>query len=654
MSMDSSDKTTRVLLVEDSEDDAELVMLELERAGLEVDCHRVCSADNLRSALLEERWDIIISDFAMPDFNGLEAFQLVKSLGVDVPFIFVSGALGEERAVEAMRAGARDYLLKDNLKRLAEAVRRELNEVASRRERRRAEELARREARRLSMAVEASGAGIYEHRVPPRADSYHSDRWAEILGFRPDELPRPEEVPGWFEDRIHEEDRPELALAHGDFLAGRREGLEIETRVAHKDGSWVSVALFCKPVERDPAGRATHVAGVMLDLTQRRKLEDQLRQAQKMEAIGRLAGGVAHDFNNLLTVIYSFGGFVIEELAEGSPARSDMQEVLDAARRAAGLTGQLLAFSRRQTIEPRVLCLNEMVSGIDKMLRRVLGEDIDFATELSPGLGNVRVDPSAFEQVLVNLAINARDAMVGGGKLTIETFNRDLDQACSSGPGVELPPGRYVGVAVSDNGAGMEPEIVAQIFEPFFTTKAPGKGTGLGLSTCYGIVKQASGYILVYSEVGQGTTVRVLLPRVIEAAEPAQAEPAPVTLDGNEIILIAEDDEQVRRLSVRALSQRGYRVIEAENGEQALQVCRRTKEAIHLLLTDVVMPTMGGKQLAAELVALHPEMKVLYMSGYTANAIVHHGVLEPETTMLQKPFTPEHLLRRVRAILDRG
>lgn len=656
--MQGEQPATRVLLIEDSEDDAELVLLELERAGLSVDARRVDREPDLRAALAERSWDVVISDFAMPSFDGLRAFQLVKALAADVPFIFVSGAIGEERAVEAMRAGARDYILKDNLKRLAAAVRRELEEAAVRRQRLSAEARALRDARRLAAAVEASGAGVYEYHIPATADSYYSERWAEILGFRLEELPPAQEVPTWFARRVHPEDRAEYALARSELLAGSQSRLVVEVRVARKDGSWIAVTLLGTVVERGPDGAASHVVGVMLDLTERRRLEDQLRQAQKMEAVGRLAGGVAHDFNNLLTVIYTFGGFVLGSLEPGSAIHADMQEVIKAAQRAASLTGQLLAFSRRQTIEPKIVNVDDSILEIEKLLRRVIGEDVGIVLQLQGQLGKVRIDPGAFEQVLLNLAINARDAMPSGGTLTVATSSRIVDAGHRTLSGEEIAPGTYVEVTVSDTGVGMTGEILEQVFEPFFTTKPPGKGTGLGLSTCHGIIRQARGYMTAESEPGRGTTVRVLLPRTAHDTEPAPLRSTPPTLQGTETILVVEDDDQVRKLSVRVLSRYGYRVLDAANGAEALALVEATAAApIDLLVTDMVMPGVGGRRLATELRALRQGIRVLYVSGHAADSIedgaFEDGIVEAEATWLQKPFTPEHLARSVRELLDR-
>ncbi len=647
---------TRVLLIEDSEDDAELVVLELERAGLTVDARRVDREPDLRAALSDQTWDVVISDFAMPSFDGLRAFQLVNTLAADVPFIFVSGAIGEERAVEAMRAGARDYILKDNLKRLAVAVRRELEEAAVRRQRIYAEARALREARRLAAAVEASGAGVYDYHIPATAGAHYSERWAEILGFRLEELPPVHELPNWFARRVHPEDRAEFALARSELLAGSQPRLVVEVRVARKDGSWIAVTLLGTVAERGSDGAATHVVGVMLDLTERRRLEDQLRQAQKMEAVGRLAGGVAHDFNNLLTVIYTFGGFVLGALEPDSAIHADMQEVIKAAQRAAGLTGQLLAFSRRQTIEPKLVNVDDSILEVEKLLRRVIGEDIAIALQLQGQLGKVRIDPGAFEQVLLNLAINARDAMPGGGSLTVTTSTRTVDSAQQTLSGDEIAPGAYVEVAVSDTGFGMTPKVLEQVFEPFFTTKPPGKGTGLGLPTCDGIIRQARGYMTAESDPDRGTTVRVLLPRTAHETEPAPRRSAPPTLRGTETLLVVEDDDQVRKLSVRILSRYGYRVLEAAQGSEALEIAKTTAGPIHLLVTDIVMPGVNGRRLATEVLALRPGIGVLYVSGHGADVLAD-GAFEDSSSdarekWLQKPFTPQSLGRSVRELLD--
>jgi CheY-like chemotaxis protein len=381
-------------------------------------------------------------------------------------------------------------------------------------------------------------------------------------------------------------------------------------------------------------------------------LEEQFRHAQKMEAVGRLAGGVAHDFNNLLTVINGYSDLLLEGLSTSDPARGHLEEIKRAGERAALLTRQLLAFSRKQILEPKVLDLNGVLDGLDKMLRRLIGEDIELATIRGPELGQVMADPGQIEQILMNLAVNARDAMPQGGKLTIETSNADLDDAYARRHAVVIP-GRYVMLAVSDTGIGMDAETQSHIFEPFFTTKEKGKGTGLGLATVFGIVKQSRGNIWVYSEPGRGTTFKVYLPQVKKAAERVQAGQAPGRADGgSETILVVEDEESVRALAVRILQKHGYKVLETISVEQALVIGERYRMPIDLLLTDVVMPGMRGPELAERLARSHPEMKVLYMSGYTDNAIVNHGVLAAGTAFLQKPFTPGALARQVREVLQ--
>ena len=403
----------------------------------------------------------------------------------------------------------------------------------------------------------------------------------------------------------------------------------------------------------------TYLLSIMVDITERKeaeatqaKLEEQLRQAQKMESIGRLAGGVAHDFNNLLTVIQGYAELMQMRLASDDPLRRSAAQIQQAAESAASLTRQLLAFSRKQILAPTRLDLNELVSNLHKMLKRLIGEDILLETNLTPNLHAVLADPGQMEQVLLNLVVNARDAMPTGGRLTLETANIELDQVYLS-THLEAPLGPAVMLAVTDTGQGMDKQTQAQIFEPFFTTKTVGQGTGLGLSTVYGIVKQSGGDIHVYSEPGQGTTFKIYLPAVETAAGPLSPEQAqPEVRGGSETILLVEDEEMVRSLTLTVLEEEGYTLLEARQGEEALILARTHPGAIDLLITDVVMPEMSGRGLAGQLTALRPGLKVLYISGYTDDAVVRHGLLTAEVEFLSKPFSPTVLAGKVRAVLD--
>ena len=394
------------------------------------------------------------------------------------------------------------------------------------------------------------------------------------------------------------------------------------------------------------------VLGYFLDISERKSLESQFLQAQKMEAVGRLAGGVAHDFNNMLSVILGYSDIIKLGLHKDDPLTHNLAEIEKAAQRAAALTQQLLAFSRKQIIEPQVINLNTKIAGMEKMLQRLLGEDIDLALVLDPSLEAVRADPGQFDQIIMNLAVNARDAMPHGGRLTMETANVNLDEAyVQTYP--DVMPGPYVMLAVSDNGQGMDAVTQARIFEPFFTTKQDDKGSGLGLATVYGIVKQNNGHIQVDSEVGRGTTFKIYLPPVQEAVSPIQPEePRVERLHGLETILVVEDEDSVRNLICRSLKGYGYHVLDARNGGEALLQCERYPKPIHLILTDVVMPHMSGRELVDRLKLLRPDLKVLYMSGYTANSVVSHGIIESAVFFLQKPFPVRTLVERIRQILD--
>jgi two-component system, cell cycle sensor histidine kinase and response regulator CckA len=886
----------RVLIVEDSPTDAKLVHAELRRS-LVVEIERVDTEVAMRAALATKVWDLVISDWSMPSFSARGALKVMAELGLDLPFIIVSGTVGEEAAVEAMRAGAHDYVLKNSLMRLGPVIERELREAELRRQAREGAAELRKQDHRFHALIDRSADGM-SMTDAAGVLTYVSPAMAAIFGYAPHEMVgrpvldmiRPVDrehveldmraVRGssprvatrelhvtrrdgstcWIEARttnllddpdVHAvvgnvrditERRQMIELLHsssvryrrivettnegiwmidaaakityvnarmaemlgrvGDDLEGRvlyevldgglREHVErqakhgvdsagqcdsqihrpdgqrldciVETSaifdddrhytgtlgmvmdvtkrrlaeaalrtseqrfarvaesgflaiaIASLDGlieeandtylrmlgytrddlrekkiSWLSIVGEISPEENaafmgalgdrgllDPferelvrkdgsrvfalCGAATlednRLAVFVADLTAQKRAEaalkhseEQLRQAQKMEAMGRLAGGVAHDFNNLLSVILSYSEMLVEEQDLPPLARADIEEIRLASIRATDLTKQLLTFSRQQVIETSVISVNELLVSVDRMLHRIVGEDVDLRAVQAPDLGNVHADRSQLEQVIMNLVVNARDAMPRGGKLTIETSNAVLDEEyASSHHGVTA--GSYVMLAVTDTGSGMTKETILRIFEPFFTTKEAGKGTGLGLAMVFGIVKNSGGSVWVYSEVGIGTTFKIYLPRVDAPVEPARPRPSPASLAGTETILLVEDDVHVRTVAAAILRASGYLVVIVEDTSNAIEIAAAYPDPIHLLLTDVVMPNMSGPELAAALLETRPEMRVLCMSGYTDDSIVRHGVIDGNIAFLQKPLTPDALRRRVRDVLD--
>jgi PAS domain S-box-containing protein len=446
------------------------------------------------------------------------------------------------------------------------------------------------------------------------------------------------------------DDEEREAATRATLLSGAADRVVSETRYRHRDGRLVRATVTLS-LHRDVSGQPQYFIAIIEDISDRRALEEQLVQSQKMEAIGRLAGGVAHDFNNLLTAILGYSNLVLDELEPSHPVRSDVDEVRKAAESASALTQQLLAFSRKQIMQPQVLDLNALVARADGLLQRLISEDIALVSRLEADLDRISADPGQIEQVILNLVINARDAMPHGGKVTIETMNVELDESyAAKHPGSSSGP--HVMLAVSDTGIGMDEGTLAHVFEPFFTTKQRGEGTGLGLSTVYGIVKQSGGSIWVYSEPGRGTTLKVYFPRVLAGAPSEPVVARPEGLRGHETILLAEDQPEVRSIGSAVLRRYGYEVLEAANGEQALGIIRSHEGPIHLLMSDVVMPSMNGPELARRVQAEHPGMRVLFASGYTDDAIVRHGVLDPGVAFLQKPFTPTALLKKIRELLD--
>src|SRR5438874_10600527 len=532
-------KPLRVLMVEDSENDALLVLRELRAAGYDLTHERVDTAAALEAALDRHPWDLVIGDYSMPHFSGTAALGMLRQRGLDVPYICVSGTITEELAVAAMKAGAHDYVTKGQLKRLLPAIERELREAQGR---------ATLRATEASFAtlVEHAPVGIYRSSLEGRFLAVNAavvrmlgyETAAQVLSL---DMARD----------VYADAAERQRLVERDTYSDRQYD-NVEATWKRRDGRLLTVQLSVRAV-RNAAGRVEYYETFVRDVTDQRRLQQQVLQSQKMEAVGRLAGGVAHDFNNLLTVITSYSDLLLEDLAPGDAKRDDLEQVRKAADGAAALTRQLLAFSRQQVVEPRVVSLNTVVEGLQKILRRVIGEDIEVTIAFAPDLESVRADVGQLEQVLMNLVVNARDAMPTGGRLTVETANVEHDPEYARDREAAAVR-RFAMLAVSDTGCGMDEATKARIFEPFFTTKEPGKGTGLGLATVYGIVKQSGGFIWVYSEPGRGTSFKVYLPRVEEPAEPAAAPTATVEpLRGTETVLVVEDAASVRMVTRQVL-----------------------------------------------------------------------------------------------------
>jgi signal transduction histidine kinase/CheY-like chemotaxis protein len=520
-------------------------------------------------------------------------------------------------------------------------------------ERVRAETAIRESEARMRLVMRASNDAVYDWDVP--SGRVH---WTGGAIFGYGDGDQDYEI-SWWEQRVHPDDRPRVQATLDAAVSGNADSWTEEYQFLRADGMYAAV-LDRGLIVRGSDGQPLRMIGCMADLTERRKLEDQLRQSQKMEAVGRLAGGVAHDFNNVLTVVKSFSEFLLEDLDKLDPRRSDVEEIAKAADRAAALTRKLLAFSRKQVMRPEALDLNGVVVGMEKMLQRLIGDDVRIETTLDPNLHPVEADPSSIEQVILNLAVNARDAMPDGGTLTIRTTNETLEKTDAAWA---IRPGRYAMLSVTDTGHGMDATTQARVFEPFFTTKPQGQGTGLGLAMVYGIVKQSGGHVWVESKPDQGTTFTVYLPQP-EAVDPATAALATARVSGDprhtgthaaagsETILVVDDDEAVRSSTRRALERIGYTVVPATDGADALRLFTERDGAIDLVVTDVVMPGLGGRELVSRLKIMSPRVPVLFVSGYTEEGVRKQGVLEPGAAYLEKPFTPERLLQKVRELLD--
>jgi two-component system cell cycle sensor histidine kinase/response regulator CckA len=632
----------RILIVDDSEEDAQLVLRDL-HAGYAVTSERVDEEGAMRGALSRSAWDLVISDWRMPRFSALAALAVVHAESPDLPLIIVSGTVGEEAVVAALHAGARDFVAKDKLARLVPAIERELREQDVRRARRTAEDALFASEARFARLSQSGIIGVVVLGTDGRIGEAN-DAFLRMIGRGRGELESGVRSVDITPFEWHAADVAAVAQVEVQGAAGPWE----KEYVRAGDGTRVPVLIGMAKL--DTSSNIAFVA----DLSARkraehtlRKTEEQLRQMQKMDAIGSLAGGVAHDFNNLLSIILGYSSLILGD-AKLVAAHADVEEIKHAGERAADLTRQLLAFGRRQVLEPKVVDLNEVLLRMERMIRRLIGEDVELKILPAEGLDRVNVDPGQVEQVIMNLAVNARDAMPSGGTLTITTAN--LGQAdAAMADGVS---GQRVMLTVTDTGCGMDRETQGQAFEPFFTTKPVGKGTGLGLSTVFGIVKQSGGSISLVSAPGQGTTFAVYFPQMTEESTTHRSAYSPTPQLGAETILVTEDETQLRALMRTVLSRHGYRVLDAADGIDALRQAASHDGPIHLLLTDVVMPAMSGKELASRLASIRPRTRVLYMSGYTDDAIANHGVLNMGIAFIQKPFRPDALIRRVREVLD--
>ena len=639
-------KTLRLLQIEDSEGDADMILRLLRQGGFEVSSHRVEDADGFRRALEDPAWDVIIADYYLPGFDAPGALRILQECGQDIPCIVVSGKMGEETAVEMMKSGAHDYLTKNNLTRLVPAVERELAEAARRRETRQAQEELRESEERLALAVEATQLGTFD--LYPQTGKLI---WSKFARQHYGVSPETEVTYDTFLRALHPDDRDRVTQALQDALRFESSGEyahEYRT-VGIEDGQerWLSSR---GRVFFDEQSQAVRVVGVIQNVTERKRLEQQLLQSQKLESVGRLAGSIAHDFNNLLTIINGYAHLVLAEMGPQDTLRDSMEELSKAAMQAAALTRQLVSFSRRQVAEPKTIVVNDFVKEYENMLKRLLGENIEVVLSLDPLAGAFRADPAQIGQVLMNVAVNAKDAMPAGGQLVIETSNQVVDDHFAR-THLYVSPGQYVVLTVTDTGTGMSAEVKSHLFEPFFTTKEPGKGTGLGLSTVYGIVvNQCAGSIWVSSEPGRGTSFKLYFPSTgLEDIADSAAKIERIASRG-ETILLAEDEAGVRKYTREILERYGYIVLEATNGVEALSVARNHPAPIHLLLTDIIMPIMGGVELAEKFTAEFPRIPVLFMSGYADQIMRHWNVL---SAYIQKPFTLSDLLTQVRELLDR-
>ena len=633
----------RLLHLEDNPNDAELIHDRLEVAGLASDILWVNNRRKFEEALVRTTYEVILCDFNLPDYDGISALSLAREKQPDVPVIVISGSLNEEEAVRCLHLGATDYLLKQRLERLPNAVRRAILAADELRKRRRMEAELRASEERFRLLAHHSRDGFWFVGLQPQVVLYVSPAVEAIWGRTAQEFYTDPDA--WW-NGIDPDDRLRVRAAWDACADGRSPRFEEEFRVIHANGS-ARLVVNAGTTVFDAADGSAHMSGLVRDITERTQLELELRQSQKMEGIGQLAGGIAHDFNNLLTVIQGNSDLALDGLDPSSPSHADICEIKRAAMSAAALTKQLLAFGRRQVLQPRPIAMRTVTLDVQGMLSRLIGDNIELNLELAEPAGCVLADPGQIEQVIINLVVNARDAMPEGGRITISTATVTHQM---KGVGSNV----CERLIVSDNGVGMDAATRERIFEPFFTTKPIGYGTGLGLSTVHGIVKQSGGELHVTTALGEGTSFSIYFPQVTTDGAPVTAPVASRSSTGTETILVVEDQPSLRDLVRRVLEQKGYRVLEAPNGEQAVRVAESSVRPIQMVITDVVMPGMNARAMTARIRATWPAARVLYMSGYHDDDVMLQSLAMAKVDFLQKPFLPYDLAEKVREVLERA
>jgi PAS domain S-box-containing protein len=634
-----------ILHLEDDPKEIALIQSTLEAGGITCAITHVQNHDDFVAALEHGGIDLIISDFSLPAFDGLSAAEIVRDKWPAIPLILVSVTLDEELIIDSLKSGATDYVVKQRLCRLAPAVRHAMKDVEEGARNRQTEEALQDIERRFYILFNESDMGI----AMVGEDGYSiltNPALQKMLGYTNEELCRRP-----FQDFTHPDDCTASLELYRQLFEGSHKSYQIDKRYIRKDGQEVWAHLSVS-MAHGALGHADYALGIAEDITERRKLEAEFIEAQKMEVVGQLAGGVAHDFNNALAVIMGYSELTMERSDLDDALKSNLETIRSVAERAAGLTRQLLVFSRKQVVLPVVMDINDVLKDLNKVLRLLIDENIEITIVPGKQTGRIKADSGYVGQVLMNLVVNARDAMPNGGKLTITTKNVMLDENYAH-THTGVIPGNYVMLSVRDTGTGMTEEVKAHLFEAFFTTKPKGKGTGLGLATCQNIIQQAGGQIDLYSKVGKGTIFKVYFPRVeqpLEVAARRQTGPLP---RGTETLLIVEDEPTVRHLARDVLEAQGYDVIRASNGQHALCVAREHEGSpIRLVITDIIMPLMDGNVMAEWLKSTYPDLKILFTSGYMDDTIANHGVLKPGVAFLPKPYTPSILARKVREMLD--